>query len=152
MVTAYIGVGSNLGNREKNIKDAETLFRRTEKITSLQSSPLYETEPLGGPPQGKYLNAVWRVETQAVAEELFTVLVETERQLGRIRSVKNAPRIIDLDLLFYDQAVIHKPGLEVPHPRLHERWFVLKPLADLDPELQHPVFKEKIKNLLMAIQ
>ena len=114
----------------------------------IQSAPLYETEPVGGPPQGPYLNTVWEVETPLEAKELLELLTQIELQFGRTREEKNGPRRIDLDFLFYGDEVINEPGLIVPHPRLHERWFVLKPLRDLRADLVHPIFKKSICELL----
>ena len=141
LTTAFIGVGSNLGNRKKIIDDAQRALCRSSQICFVQSAPLYETEPVGGPPQGLYLNTVWEVETPLEAKELLELLFQVELQLGRTREEKNGPRRIDLDLLFYGDEVINEPGLIVPHPRLHERWFVLKPLWDLRADLVHPIFK-----------
>ena len=148
LTTAFIGVGSNLGDRNKNIDNAQTALCRSSQICFIQSAPLYETEPVGGPPQGHYLNTVWEVETAFEAKPLLEFLLQVEAELGRIRKEKNEPRVIDLDLLFFGDEVIEEPGLIVPHPKLQERWFVLKPLWDLRSDLVHPVLKKSICELL----
>ena len=148
MPQVFIALGSNLSDRLKSLERAQDLIRKISKIFGFRVSPVYETDPVGGPKQRKYLNAVVEFETDLSPQELLTKLLEIETQLGRKRSVKNAPRTIDLDLLFYGDQIIHEPGLTVPHPRLHERWFVLKPLSDLAPEWVHPTMKKTVKELL----
>ena len=146
MTLAYIAAGSNLGDRKKYLSQARALLSGAE-TQILKSSEVYETEPVGGPPQGKYLNAVWEVETRFSAQVLLNRLLEIEQALGRVRAGRNAPRTIDLDILFYNEAVIEEPGLSVPHPRLQEREFVLKPLMDLCPEFIHPQIKKTIREI-----
>jgi len=127
----FIGIGSNLGDREKYIKNAIEKLKETEGIEVKKISNIYETEPVGGPKQGEYLNGVMEIETWLKPRELITELQKIEKQLGRIRSVKNAPRTIDLDILLYGDEKIDEPGLKVPHPRMHEREFVMKPLKEI---------------------
>lgn len=146
--TAFIGVGSNLGDRKKIIENARRILLQSHGIRFLRSAPLYETEPVGGPPQALYLNTVWEVETSLEAKALLQRLLQVEFELGRNRKERNEPRAIDLDLLFFDDEVIEEPDLIVPHPRLHERWFVLKPLWDLRADFVHPVFKKSVCELL----
>ncbi len=146
--TVFIGVGSNLGDRKKIIENAQQVFSQSSGIRFVRSAPLYETESVGGPPQGLYLNTVWEVETLLQAKELLNLLLQIESRFGRTRKERNEPRTIDLDLLLFDDEVIEEPGLVVPHPRLHERWFVLKPLWDLRADFVHPVFKKSICELL----
>ena len=146
--TAYIGVGSNLGDRKKAIEDACALLCSSQEVRFIQSAPIYETEPIGGSPQKLYLNTVWEIETALGAKKLLELLLKIETNLGRKRKERNEPRTIDLDLLFFGGCVIQEAGLVVPHPRLHERWFVLKPLWDLRSDLIHPVFKKSISELL----
>ena len=110
----------------------------------LRSSKVYETDPVGGPPQEKYLNAVWKIETAIPAAELLQKLLAIENEMGRVRREKNGPRPIDLDILFYGSEIIRELGLQAPHPRLHEREFVLKPLCDLAPDFVHPVLGKTI--------
>ena len=130
------------------METAQQKVSQIKGVCFLRASKIYETEPVGGPPQGKYLNAVWEIETDLAAEVLLKELLKIENEMGRVRTVKNSPRPIDLDILFYGHEIIKKPGLEIPHPRLHERWFVLKPLADLAPDFVHPVMRKTIKELL----
>jgi len=130
---AYVGLGANLGDREAAIR------RAAELIGARRVSPLIETEPWGYADQPRFLNAVAEVETALGAHELLVRLLEVERQLGRERTgPRYGPRTIDLDLLLYGAETIDEPGLTVPHPRLHERQFVLEPLAALAPGLEIP--------------
>lgn len=144
----YIGVGSNLGNREAMIHAARQKLMARPEIKFLREAPVYETEPMGGPVQGPYLNTVWELETDLNARDLLTFLLEIEEGLGRKRTERNTPRTIDLDLLFFGDKVIKRPDLQVPHPRLQDRWFVLKPLWDLRSDLIHPVLKKSVCELL----
>lgn len=148
----YIGVGSNLGDRTSFLERAKSLAAKLPQTRFLKSSSLYETEPVGGPPQGKYLNAVWEIETSLPPQELKEKLREIEAGLGRKRSFANAPREIDLDVLFYGAQVVKEANLRVPHPRLHERAFVLEPLTELAPDLRHPVLKKTVRELLGEIR
>src|SRR5262245_4980275 len=139
-VTAYIALGSNLGDREKNLDGAVELLRSSPGITVKRVSSYYETEPVGGPSgQNSYLNAAAKLETRIEPGRLLEVLLQTEKQLGRVRAEKNAPRTIDLDLLLYDDVVSTGPDLILPHPRMHERLFVLEPLAEIAPNVVHPL-------------
>ncbi|MCX5687073.1 MAG: 2-amino-4-hydroxy-6-hydroxymethyldihydropteridine diphosphokinase [Candidatus Omnitrophica bacterium] len=127
----YIGIGSNLGDREKYIRNAIEKLKETEGVEVKKISNIYETEPIGGPEQGKYLNGVIEIETWLEPSDLIIKLQKIEEQLGRIRSVKNAPRTIDLDILLYGDKKINKSGLKIPHPRMNEREFVMKPLKEI---------------------
>ncbi|MBI4358853.1 MAG: 2-amino-4-hydroxy-6-hydroxymethyldihydropteridine diphosphokinase [Candidatus Omnitrophica bacterium] len=145
---AFVGVGSNLGNRRYSVDQAKELLAAYPTVRFVRSAPCYETEPVGGPLQGLYLNTVWEVETDLSAKEFLALLLSVESKLGRTRLQKNEPRLIDLDLLFFGDEVIQNSDLIVPHPRLHERWFVLKPLWDLRSDLIHPVLKKSVCELL----
>ncbi len=149
MVHAFIAVGSNLGNRQGHLDEARHLAAQSPGFKILRVSPVYETDPVGGPPQGKYLNAVWEIETDRDPTALLQALNDIERRLGRNREKekKNFPRTMDLDILFYGDKVVRLPGLVIPHPRLHERAFVLDPLADLAPDWVHPELKKTIRQL-----
>ncbi len=127
----YIGIGSNLGDRKKHIKNAIEKLKETEGVEVKKISNIYETEPVGGPKQGKYLNGVIEIETWLEPSDLMIKLQKIEKQSGRIRSVKNAPRTIDLDILLYGDKKIDEPGLKIPHPRMYEREFVMKPLKEI---------------------
>ena len=127
----YIGIGSNLGDRQKNIDDAIEKMRRADGIKVKKISPIYETEPVGGPAQPRYLNGVIEIETGLKARELLSLAQKIENDLGRQRKVKNGPRTIDLDILTYGDREINEPDLQIPHPRMKEREFVQRPLRDI---------------------
>ena len=147
----FLGVGSNLGNREAFLEQAGSLISQLPQSRFLRSSGIYETEPVGGPPQGKYLNAVWEIETSLTPKKLKEGLREIEAKLGRRPSIANAPREIDLDILFYGSKIVEEENLRIPHPRLHERSFVLEPLAELAPAFVHPILKKTIMELLETL-
>ena len=138
-VTAYIGVGSNLGDREATIRAAVARLGASPGIRIIQCSALIETQPVG-PPQPNYLNGALEVETSLAASGLLSELLRVERELGRVRDpgVRMGPRTIDLDLLLYGDLVTDEPGLAVPHPRMPERAFVLIPLAGIAPNAVNP--------------
>jgi 2-amino-4-hydroxy-6-hydroxymethyldihydropteridine diphosphokinase len=134
---AFLGLGSNLGDRLGNLQAAVDLLGASNGIRVVRSSRVYETSPVG-PPQPDYLNAVVEVETDLDARALLEAGLDVERRLGRVREERWGPRTIDVDVLTYGSASIEEPGLTVPHPRMHERWFVLAPLLELeaDPPLR----------------
>jgi len=132
-VRAYLGLGSNLGDRLGNLRRAVALLGRRDGIRVLRTSRVFETDPVG-PPQPDYLNAVAEVETSLTARELLDECLAVERDIGRVRSERWGPRVIDVDLLTFDDQQIDEPGLTVPHPRMHERGFVLLPLLELDSD------------------
>lgn len=144
---AYIAVGSNLGDRAQYIAQARHAVEQDRHIQSFIASSIIETGPIGGPVQGKYLNAVWRVETDYAAHDLLVRLLQIEVSLGRKRTVRNGPRTIDLDILFFDDAIICEDDLVVPHARLHERAFILQLLEEINPHLVHPVFNKTVIQL-----
>jgi 2-amino-4-hydroxy-6-hydroxymethyldihydropteridine diphosphokinase len=133
VTAAYVGLGANLGDREQTIRAAVA-----ELPDVVAVSPLRETDPVGVTDQPRFLNGVAALETELAPRELLDVLLAVERRLGRERRERWGPRTIDLDLLLYGDAVIDEDGLKIPHPRLHERRFVLEPLADLAPQLVVP--------------
>ena len=140
MVRAFVGLGSNLGDREGTLRAAVGRLRSMAATRVVRVSSLRNTEPVGYVDQPRFLNGAVELETELPARELLDVLLELERGFGRDRSASppRGPRTLDLDLLLYGGEEIAEPGLEVPHPRLHERRFVLEPLAELDPDLEVP--------------
>jgi len=136
MATAYIGIGSNLGDRRKNIDEAIGILRNSESVIVRKISSIYETKPVGGPPQGDYLNGVIEVTTELSPYELLKSLNDIESSLGRMRIEQNGPREIDLDILIYDDLTINDEVLVIPHPRMSEREFVLQGLKEIAPELR----------------
>ena len=137
---AYVGVGANLGDRERTIRRAIELLAAQPGIELAGVSQLRETEPWGPVEQPRYLNGAVALDTELGPRDLLAVLLGVEQDLGRDRSaeVRFGPRTLDLDLLVHGDLVLDEPGLTLPHPRLHERRFALEPLADLDPELVVP--------------
>jgi 2-amino-4-hydroxy-6-hydroxymethyldihydropteridine diphosphokinase len=138
--SALIGLGSNLGDRRANLNGAITALREAPGVAFRRVSAFHETEPVGGPPgQGKYLNAVALVETDLLPVALLHVLEEIEARFGRERTVRWGARTLDLDLLVFDDRIIETPELEIPHPRMRTRRFVLEPLVEVVPEAVDPV-------------
>jgi 2-amino-4-hydroxy-6-hydroxymethyldihydropteridine diphosphokinase len=145
--TIYLSVGSNLGDRERNLRSAvERLDSPTLHV--LRVSPIYETEPVDLLDQRWFLNLVLEGETNLFPMQLLSRTASIERDLGRVRTVPKGPRTLDIDILLYGRAVVHTPKLEIPHPRMPERRFVLVPLADLSPDLRHPVLHRSVRELL----
>ncbi|PZA05903.1 MULTISPECIES: 2-amino-4-hydroxy-6-hydroxymethyldihydropteridine diphosphokinase [unclassified Meiothermus] len=135
---AYIALGSNLGDRAGYLLLALSRLSHLPRTRLSRLSQVYQTDPVGPPGQGPYLNMVAEVEAGLEPQALLQALLEIEKSLGRERTARWGPRTLDLDLLLYGQEVIETPGLILPHPRLHERAFVLAPLCDLIPEARHP--------------
>lgn len=148
-ITAYIALGSNLGDRLNHLQSAIANLSAHPQINPVAKSKIYETDPVGGPSgQGAFLNAVIEVTTTLNARELLKFMLATERLHGRARIEHWGPRTIDLDLLLFGTEQIDEPGLEVPHPRIAERNFVLAPFADLAPALIIPGHTQTIAELL----
>ena len=139
MTIAHIGIGSNVGDRAAFCRAAVAALEETTDVNVTAASSLYETEPIGGPPQRSFINMAVRVDTQLEAPGLLAVCKEIERRIGREPSdIRWGPRVVDLDLLTYGEDKISEPDLEVPHPHIRERRFVLVPLLEIDPDLRDP--------------
>jgi 2-amino-4-hydroxy-6-hydroxymethyldihydropteridine diphosphokinase len=150
-VRAYVALGSNLGDRDGTIRAAVATLAAVPGVEVVAVSSLRETDPIGFLDQPRFLNGAAAVETTLAPGELLRTLLEVERSLGRTRDgPPQGPRTIDLDLLLYGDRVVDEPGLELPHPRLHERRFVLEPLAELAPGLEVPG-KGKVETLLAEL-
>lgn len=145
--TAYIGIGSNLGDREGYIRQALQQLTHTKGIDVASTSDIIETDPLGKKQQPKFLNAVVEIQTSLSPDKLLKTLQTIESSLGRKPSQKWSDRTMDLDILLYGSEIINSPDLTIPHSQMHLRSFVLKGLSQLNPELTHPVFDEKINDL-----
>jgi 2-amino-4-hydroxy-6-hydroxymethyldihydropteridine diphosphokinase len=146
MAIVYIGVGSNLGDRKENCLRAIELLQKREIIVTKRSS-LYETEPWGLKDQPRFLNMAIEIETGLEPAVLLRILKGIERELGREKALKWAPRIIDLDILLLDNIILNKENLKIPHPLMHERDFVLRPLCEIAPNITHPVLRMSIREL-----
>lgn len=147
MKTVYISLGSNVGDREQQIASAiQALGARGIHI--VRQSSIYSTEPVDVATQSWFLNCVLEVETDLMPRQLLRVFHEVENELGRKHTVRRGPRVIDLDILLYGTSVINTPELEVPHPRMTQRRFVLVPLAEIAPALRHPVENKSVEELL----
>jgi 2-amino-4-hydroxy-6-hydroxymethyldihydropteridine diphosphokinase len=134
---AFLGLGSNLGDRLSNLQRAVELLGE-RGVRAVRSSRVYETDPVGGPAQPDYLNAVVQVETQLEPRGLLEACLAVERGMGRVRAERWGPRVVDIDILTYDDLVVDETDLEIPHPRMHERGFVLIPLLELDADPSLP--------------
>ncbi len=144
--TVYLALGSNLGDREQNLKEA--IASLSPQMVVKAKSHIYETLPWGYEDQPKFLNQVLEAQTYLEPEPLLKHLKRLEIALGRKASFRNGPRLIDIDILFYDDLVLDTPLLTIPHPRLHERGFVLLPMMDIAPDLVHPVTKKSVREMV----
>lgn len=151
MKKAYIGLGSNLGEREHLIRSAAEHLNLTPGTELVRVSSLYDTKPVGDLEQPDYLNAVALVLTELDARRLLWNMLLIESKLGRSRKRRWEPRPIDLDLLFYQDEVVDEPGLKVPHPEAHKRAFVLVPMSELAPNMVHPVLGKTMAELLKGL-
>jgi 2-amino-4-hydroxy-6-hydroxymethyldihydropteridine diphosphokinase len=147
MTKVFLGLGSNLGDREKNIKEAVRQLQESGIAEDISISSIYETEPEGIKDQPLFLNAILKIETDLSPRDLLNMLQAIERHLGRKKVRKWGPRIIDLDILLYGDLVMREEDLEIPHPLLAKRLFVLDPLAEIAPETVHPRLKMTVSAL-----
>jgi 2-amino-4-hydroxy-6-hydroxymethyldihydropteridine diphosphokinase len=148
--TVYLGVGSNLGDREANLAAAASALRDVVGVTVLRRSRLYDTLAVG-PPQPRYLNAVWELASALPPWRLLTILQSVEKALGRTGKGLQRPRTVDLDVLLWGERILAEPDFQIPHAEMHRRRFVLEPLAELAPDARHPVLGSTIGELLAGL-
>lgn len=147
--TVYLSLGSNVGDRAENLNTAIEKLGELGSVVAVSS--FYETEPVDTSPQPWFLNCAVKFDTEKMPRQLIAAILNLEQSMGRQRRQQKAPRIIDIDILLFGSSVIELPSLIIPHPRLHERRFVLEPLAEIAPDARHPVFKRTIRELRDAI-
>jgi 2-amino-4-hydroxy-6-hydroxymethyldihydropteridine diphosphokinase len=145
LTDAYLSLGSNIGDREANLRAA------LDRLQPTRVSPLYETEPVDYADQAWFLNLVAEVRTELTPRELLAKTQAIEQDLGRVRTIAKGPRTIDIDILLFGDTVLRESELEIPHPRMAERRFVLRPLADIAPELQHSITHRTVREMLDAL-
>ncbi|MGE5708034.1 MAG: 2-amino-4-hydroxy-6-hydroxymethyldihydropteridine diphosphokinase [Bacteroidota bacterium] len=148
MALAFIGMGSNLGDRQGYILQALEYMDALPHTRVVEVSSFYEAEPLEYPDQGWFVNAVAKIETQLEPLDLLNELQIVEKRLQRQRTIRWGPRTIDLDILLYDEELVAEPRLQIPHIRMHDRTFVLVPLAEIAPEVMHPILNVSAQELL----
>ena len=150
--TAYISIGSNMGDKIGNCRSAIERLSQLEGTILLETSPFYRTTPVDYLDQDWFINAAVKLETELDPFGLLQRMQAIQRNAGRVKDpIPFGPRIIDLDIIFYDEAVIETAELAVPHPRMHKRAFVLQPICDIDPQLVHPVFHRRVQDLLSEL-
>lgn len=148
MTIAYISLGSNMGDKVQSLQQAVTLLNSHEQIDVLKSSSVYDTDPVGYEDQDLFMNIVVEVKTTLSAAQLLIACQEIEQELKRVRIVRWGPRTMDLDIILFGQEVIETETLSIPHPRMHERGFVLVPLAEIAPTENHPIQNITVSQLL----
>jgi 2-amino-4-hydroxy-6-hydroxymethyldihydropteridine diphosphokinase len=146
--TAYIGIGSNIGDKVHQCEEAISEILKVDRHKLLAKSSLFKAKPIGYTSQDWFVNGVIKIETEMEPLDLFRVLRTIELKLGRTQTFRWGPRSIDLDILFFDDKEVRTQELQIPHPRLHERQFVLIPLVEIDRDLLHPILKKTIGKLL----
>jgi 2-amino-4-hydroxy-6-hydroxymethyldihydropteridine diphosphokinase len=147
--SVYLSLGSNVGDRISNLNQALFLLAGLGKVVAVSS--FYETEPVELTAQPWFLNCAARLDTEKMPKQLMKCILDIERGMGRVRRQKKGPRNIDIDILLFGSSIVETKELTIPHPALHERRFVLEPLAEIAPELRHPVFKRTIRELRDAL-
>lgn len=148
----YISLGSNLGDRSRNLRKALELLSRSGSFQIIENSGMYRTVAVGGPAQDDYMNMVIRGETSLGPFSVLGLLKRIERNMGREKKPRNYPRLIDLDLVFYGNRTISSKDLIVPHPRAHERDFVMLPMSDINPDFVHPLIDKNIRTILRKLR
>jgi 2-amino-4-hydroxy-6-hydroxymethyldihydropteridine diphosphokinase len=147
--TVYLSLGSNVGDRAANLQAAIEKLSELGNVAAV--SAFYETEPVDTGPQPWFLNCAIKLDTEKMPRQLIAAILSVEQTMGRQRRQEKAPRTIDIDILLFGSSIVELPSLTIPHPRLHERRFVLEPLAEIAPDARHPVFKRTIRELRDAL-
>ena len=145
----YLSLGSNLGDRSGNLQGALARLEALGKVVAVSS--LYETEPVDLAAQPWFLNCAVKLDTEKMPKQLLGNILELEQEMGRRRNLQKGPRTIDVDILLFGTSIVETLGLTIPHPALHQRRFVLEPLAEIAPEVRHPVFKRTMRELRDAL-
>jgi 2-amino-4-hydroxy-6-hydroxymethyldihydropteridine diphosphokinase len=147
---AYLSLGSNIGDRAGNLHTSIDRLRDFGELVAISS--FYETEPVEFTAQAWFLNCAVTFSTVKTPQEILAGILDIERQLGRQRGQEKGPRVIDIDIVLFDDLIVEDPGLKIPHPAMHERRFVLEPLTEIAPDAYHPVFKRTIRDLRDALK
>ena len=147
--TVYLSLGSNLGDRRANLRNAIGKLLNAGNLLAVSS--FYETEPVEFAEQPWFLNCAVALQTELNADDFLKEIISIEREMGRQRTAPKGPRTVDIDILLFGKAVIHQPQLTIPHPAMHQRRFVLEPLAEIAPDTQHPVLKKTAREMLKSL-